>query len=369
MLLLAPVINTFFDKVVLRSGCLSNMRGRPFDRVPNSIELLPNPAEGLVHIGDRCNLAAMENDEELKSLIERHSLGNRTATTIPRVGLMRAERTTEPTAGMTEPIMCLVLQGAKSITCGENILHYGTGSYFVASIEVPVFGRISEARHQKPFLGVAFNFDPRQIADLVIEMPDVDDQEFLCGLGVSPSDPELEGAFLRMLRLLDRPNEISVMVPLIEREILFRLLQGPQGAKLRQIAQVDGRQSQVRRTLAWIRENYTEPFKVEDLARMAGMSVSVFHRHFKTATTMTPIQYQKRFRLHEARRRLLETPGDAARVAFAVGYESASQFSREYARLFGLPPARDASRLRAKVAAQPASDASDNAETHFQLTS
>lgn len=306
--------------------------------------------------------------EELTSLIKRHSRGSRTATAIPRVGLMRAEHTTEPTAGMTDVIMCLVLQGAKSVTCGENILHYGAGSYFIASLEVPVFGRISEASRQTPFLGVSFNFDPRKIADLLLEMPDVDDPEFLCGLGVSPTDAGLEDAFLRMTRLLDRPNEISVMAPMIEREILFRLLQGPQGAKLRQIAQVDGRQSQVRRALAWIREHYTKAFKVEDLARMTGMSVSVFHRHFKAATTMTPIQYQKRYRLHEARRQLLDTPGDAARVAFSVGYESASQFSREYARLFGLPPARDANRIRAN-AAQSNSDASGKAVTRFEIAS
>ena len=294
----------------------------------------------------------MQNIDELKSLIEKHSRGPRTATAIPRVGLMRAVATTEPTAGMTEQIMCLVVQGAKSIECGDNLLEYEAGSYFVASIEVPVFGRISEATRLEPFLGISFHFDTRQIADLVLEMPGADDPEYLCGLGVSPTEPELQDAFLRLIRLLDRPHEISVLAPMIEREILFRLLQGAQGSKLRQIAQGDGRQSQVRRALGWIRENYTEPFKVEDLARLTGMSLSVFHRHFKVATGMTPIQYQKRYRLHEARRRLLDTPGDAAGVAFAVGYESASQFSREYARLFGLPPVRDALELRTKVAVQ-----------------
>jgi AraC-like DNA-binding protein len=344
------------------------MWGPRFSRVPYSLELLPNPAEGLVRGKDRCNLLGMEsNSEELKSLIKRHSHGSRTATAIPRVGLMLEERTTEPTAGMTDVIMCLVLQGAKAITCGENVLHYDVGSYFIASLEVPVVGRISEASQWSPFLGVSFSFDPRKIADLLIDMPAVDDPEFLCGLGVSPADPRLEEAFLRMLRLLDRPNEIPVMAPMIEREILFLLLQGPQGAKLRQIAQIDGRQSQVRRALAWIREHFTETFKVEDLARMTGMSVSVFHRHFKAATTMTPIQYQKRYRLHEARRQLLEAPGDAARVAFSVGYESASQFSREYARLFGLPPARDANRIRANAAAQLNPNTSEASAIHFDI--
>jgi AraC-like DNA-binding protein len=344
------------------------MRSRPAARVPDAIELLPNPAEGLARFGGRYNLTGMENvSEELKTLIDRHACGDKTITAIPRISLLRAEHATEPTAGMTELVMCLVLQGAKAITCGDNVLNYGVGSYFVASIEIPVFGRIAEASPRKPFLGVGFNFDSRKIADLLIDMPDVDDPEFLCGLGVSPTDQELEGAVLRMMRLLDRPNEIAVMAPMIEREILFRLLQGPQGSKMRQIAEIDGRQSQVRRALAWIRENFTEPFKVEDLAKMTGMSVSVFHRHFKAATTMTPIQYQKRFRLHEARRLLLDAPGDAARVAFAVGYESASQFSREYARLFGLPPARDASRLRAKVSAMTNSDAAEMNGSNFEF--
>lgn len=325
------------------------MRPRSGNGVPNSIEALPNSADGLARIENKHDLGRMQNTtDELKSLIQRHSRGHRTPTPIPRVGLMHAERTTEPTAGMTEAIMCLVLQGAKGIDCGQNVLRYGAGSYFIASIEVPVFGQISEATHEEPFLGVSFHFDPSQIADLVREMPDANDPEFLCGLGVSPSDPQLDDAFLRLLRLLDQPNEISIIAPLIEKEIVFRLLQGPQGSKLRQIAQVDGRQSRIRRTLDWIRKNYTEAFKVEDLAELAGMSVSVFHRHFKMATTMTPIQYQKRYRLHEARRRLLDATGDAASVAFSVGYESASQFSREYSRLFGLPPTRDVMRSKAR---------------------
>jgi AraC-like DNA-binding protein len=333
------------------------MKAKIRNGVPNPLEALPIRSDGLARVGWQHDLNRMINrSDELISLIEQHSRGHRTPTPIPRIGLMRADRTTEPTAGMTEAIMCLVLQGAKGIDCGENALRCGAGSYFIASIELPVFGQISEASTDKPFLGVSFHFDPRQIADLVLEMPSFDDPEFLCGLGVSPSDPQLDDAFLRILTLLDQPQEIAIMAPLIEREILFRLLQGPQGSKLRQIAQVDGRQSRIRRALDWIRQNYTEAFKVEELAHLAGMSVSVFHRHFKMATTMTPIQYQKRYRLHEARRRLLDTPGAAAGVAFAVGYESASQFSREYARLFGVSPARDATRLKTKVASGFAAD-------------
>lgn len=153
-------------------------------------------------------------------------------------------------------------------------------------------------------------------------------------------------AWLRMLRLIDRPNEAAVLAPMIEREILFRALQGPLGAVLRELARPEGRLVQIRRVTQWIREHYTEPFRVEPLAAMADMSVAAFYRHFKAVTTMTPIQYQKKLRLLKARWLLLFETQNASSIAFTVGYESASQFSREYARLFGFPPARDAARFR-----------------------
>jgi transcriptional regulator GlxA family with amidase domain len=155
-------------------------------------------------------------------------------------------------------------------------------------------------------------------------------------------------AWRRMLRLLDKPAEIPVLAPMLEREIAFRLLQGPQGEKLRQLALADGRLSRIRRATAWIRAHYNEPIDVSELAALSHMSNAAFHRHFKAATAMSPIQYQKQLRLLEARHLLIAQPGNAAQVAFTVGYESASQFSREYARQFGLPPARDAARLLAK---------------------
>jgi transcriptional regulator GlxA family with amidase domain len=153
-------------------------------------------------------------------------------------------------------------------------------------------------------------------------------------------------AWLRMLRLIDRPQEAAVLAPLIEREILFRALQGPLGGMLREMARPDGRLSHIRRAIHWIREHYTEAFRVEDIAAMADMSVAAFYRHFKAVTAMTPIQYQKRLRLLRARWLMLFEPRDAASIAFAVGYESASQFNREYARMFGLPPVRDAARFK-----------------------
>src|SRR3569623_995311 len=181
------------------------------------------------------------------------------------------------------------------------------------------------------------------------EMPGAPDGHS-AAFGVSPVTPELLDPWLRLLRLLDTPRDIPVLAPLAERELPHRLLLGLQGNVLRQIALASGRLSQIRQAIACIRQNFDRPLQIEDLAGLAGMSTASFHRHFKEATAMSPLQYQKTLRLHEARR-LLIADYAAARAACAVGYESASQFSREYARMFGSPPARDAIRLRQEAAA------------------
>lgn len=287
--------------------------------------------------------------DELKELLLRWASGGQTSTGISRVSMHRGEGRTGPLPGLYAPMVCLVLQGAKRVMIGDHVLHYEAGRYFIASVEVPAVGRVTEASKELPYLAISLTFDPAVIASLLLELPPVTEKPLTHGFAVSVADDELLGAWLRMMRLIERPAEIPVLAPLIEREILFRLLQGEQGAMLHQIAGADSRLSQIRRTLGWIRENYAEPFRVEEMAKLAGMSASVFHRHFKAVTAMTPIQYQKRIRLYEARRRLFAGPGDAAGVAFAVGYESASQFSREYARLFGAPPVRDAGRLRGNL--------------------
>jgi transcriptional regulator GlxA family with amidase domain len=188
--------------------------------------------------------------------------------------------------------------------------------------------------------------DPAVIAAMLTDLCETDYDGEGEAFAVSAAGPELIDAWLRMMRLVDRPQEAAMLAPMVEREILFRVLQGPQGDMLRQIARPDSRLSQVRRAIDWIRLHFAEPFRVEPLAAMAGMSVAAFYRHFRAVTAMTPIQYQKRLRLLKARRQLLFEPHNAASVAFSVGYESASQFSREYARLFGMPPVRDMARFR-----------------------
>ncbi|NWA26919.1 AraC family transcriptional regulator [Pseudomonas gingeri] len=287
--------------------------------------------------------------DELKHFVRQHARGQQTATGMSRLSIMMGETRTGRLPGLYDPMICLVLQGAKRVMIGDQVLEYGAGCYFIASAEVPASGEVIDASPQLPYLAVALGFDAEVIASLLLEMPVVGEKSLGRSFAVNVADNELIDAFGRMLRLMARPQEIAVLAPLLEREILFRLLMGPQGNMLRQIARADSRLSRVRRVLNWIRQHYVEGFRVEDLARIADMSPSALHRHFKAITAMTPIQYQKRIRLHEARRRLLAMPGDAAGVAFDVGYESASQFSREYARLFGVPPARDVRQRRAKA--------------------
>ncbi|MER8691252.1 AraC family transcriptional regulator [Mesorhizobium opportunistum] len=286
-----------------------------------------------------------ETLQELIAIAGRHAHGRRTKTAIPRVSIGRSEVATPPLPELCQPTALFVLQGTKTVLIGDRTLRYGAGSYFVYAVETPATSQLIEASSARPYVAVAFALDIELIATLIIDhKPALDGDSFV----TNRADDELLDAWRRMLRLLDRPAEIPVLAPMLEREIAFRLLQGPQGAKLRQHARADGRLSQIRRATAWIRSHYNEPIDVTELAELAHMSNASFHRHFKAATAMSPIQYQKQVRLLEARHLLIAESGNATRVAFAVGYESASQFSREYARHFGLPPSRDAARLLAK---------------------
>ncbi|CDX30880.1 Transcriptional regulator [Mesorhizobium sp. ORS 3359] len=282
--------------------------------------------------------------QELIAMAGRHARGRRTKTAIPRVTIGRSELPTPPLPELCQPTALLVLQGTKTVLIGDRTLAYSAGSYFVYAVEAPATSQLIEASSACPYMALAFAIDIELIAGLLIDhRPVIDGDNFV----TNTADDDLLDAWRRMLRLLDRPEEIPVLAPMLEREIAFRLLQGPQGEKLRQLAGADSRLSQIRRATAWIRSHYNQPIDVTQLAALSHMSNAAFHRHFKAATAMSPIQYQKQLRLLEARHLLIAQPGGAAHVAFTVGYESASQFSREYARQFGLPPARDAARLLA----------------------
>ena len=266
-------------------------------------------------------------------------------TPIPRVGLLRAEA---PSAGanvLYEPVVCFAAQGRKRLMVADRVFTYDAAHYLVVSVDLPVMAAITEASPEAPYLALRLGLDPALIAALLLEVPGADGPR-ASGIGIGRLEADLLDPVLRLMRLLDRPNDAAVLAPLIEREILYRLLCGPQGPMLRQIALADSRLSQIARAIAWIRENYHRPLRIDALASLTAMSPATLHRHFRAVTALSPLQYQKHVRLHEARRRMLAQEADAQRIGFAVGYDSPSQFSRRYARLFGAPPARDAARLR-----------------------
>jgi AraC-like DNA-binding protein len=247
---------------------------------------------------------------------------------------------TQPTAGLASPTFALVAQGRKRLALGEHVFEYGAGDYVIVSVDLPVTGHFVEASKHAPCLGVGLELRPELIASLLLDATEKP-RGAVRGLTVDHAPAELVDAMIRLLRLVHEPDDAPVLAPLVQREILWRLLRSPQGAAVREIGLADSSLSHVARVIGWIRKHYTEQFRIEDLASMAGMSTSAFHRHFRTVTELTPIQFQKKIRLHEARLRVMGLGEDVTSAGYAVGYDSPSQFSREYRREFGTPPSRD----------------------------
>ena len=250
--------------------------------------------------------------------------------------------------------MALIAQGAKRLAIGDRVFDYRPGQYLVASVDLPITGHYTHASADEPALGFGLILRPSAIASLLLDGTTPGRPARAApappGLGVADASPELLDAVVRMVRLLDSPRDRDVLAPMIEREILWRLINGPLGESVRQIGLADSSLTHVSRAVRWITEHYDEPFRVEDLARSCGMSTSAFHRNFHAVTALSPIQFQKQIRLQKSRLLLLTGADDVATVGYRVGYDSASQFSREYRRQFGLPPGRDAARLRADAA-------------------
>ncbi|MBM2617962.1 AraC family transcriptional regulator [Actinoplanes sp. LDG1-06] len=278
-------------------------------------------------------------------MLDRHARPEAT-TAIDGVLIGRAITAYENSASMSGTVLALIAQGAKTLALGERVFEYRAGQYLVASIDLPVTGHYTEA----PALGFGLVLDPAEIAEMLLQAPDGSLPPVTgapSAIAVSDAPAELVDAAVRMLRLLETPRDIPVMAPLIRREILWRLVTGEQGATVRQLGLADSSLAHVARSVRWIRDHYRESFRVEDVARLAGMSVSAFHRNFQSVTAMSPIQFQKQIRLQEARLMLATRPNDVTGVGHHVGYDSPSQFSREYRRQFGAPPSRDAARFRA----------------------
>ena len=288
----------------------------------------------------------MELLDELRELIMRHADGGIRRGILDGVGIAAVPRTTDPAASVLEPSLTIVAQGAKRTSLGDRDYDYTEGQYVVTSVDLPVNGFVLSASEEKPFVVMSVALRPGLIASLLLDTNSLARPTGFTGLVVSTAPPELLDPAVRLLRLLDHPADIAALAPGIEREIVWRLLTGEQAAIMRQIGLADGSLAHVSRAIRWLREHYAEPVLVEDLAEQAGMSSATFHRHFRAATSMTPIQFQKQLRLSEARRLLLTASDDVAGVGYTVGYGSASQFSREYRRWFGRPPALDARALR-----------------------
>jgi AraC-like DNA-binding protein len=286
--------------------------------------------------------------DEIRGIIEARARPD-LQTSITGLLLSKVE-TAEPDHSLTEPLLVVMAQGAKRLLLGDQVFEYRAGQCLVVTADLPVTGHFLDASPQAPSLGMGLMLRPAAIAPLLLEAPVGRWSRTTAGppaIATGQAGPELLDAVARMLRLLDHPTDIRVLAPLIEREILWRLLTGPHGGTVRQIGLADSGLSHVGRAIRWIRDNYAEPMRIEDLARLAGMSPSAFHRHFRAVTAMSPLQFQKRIRLQEARSLLVARAGDVSGVGHLVGYDSPTQFNREYRRLFGAPPGQDAARLRA----------------------
>lgn len=267
---------------------------------------------------------------------------------IPALSLRRFEAPTEPTSYMHEPSICLLAQGSKRVLLGEEAYVYDAHHYLITSVGLPVVAQVIEATKEKPYLGLMLKLDQRTITQLMVDsnLPSPRTREANRGMAVGAVSVPLLGAFQRLIDLLDEPEDIPILAPLIQREILYRLLVGDQGPRLRHIGAAGSQSQQIARAIDWLKDNFTRPLRVDDLAAHARMSTSTFHHHFRALTAMSPLQLQKRLRLHEARQLMLAEHLDASTAAFQVGYESPSQFNREYSRLFGAPPRRDITNLR-----------------------
>ena len=279
-----------------------------------------------------------------------------TETPIKGLRLIRASQPSTATHTVYEPSLCLIAQGNKQAALGNEIYRYDPAHYLVAAVDIPVIGQVMNATPEKPYLCFNLIFSPQDIQELLLAGNKAGAPGFPTrltpkrGLFVSAAKPPLLDVALRLLRLLDTPGDIPLLSPLLLREIIYRLLQDDQGDTLAQVALADSHAQQINRVINILKHNYHRNLRIEDLAREACMSSSSLHTHFKTITNMTPLQYQKHLRLQEARRLLFAEQLDAATASHRVGYESPSQFSREYNRLFGLSPLRDIARLRSSGA-------------------
>lgn len=289
---------------------------------------------------------------------DQEELAHRIARALPRDGTIepqpglhfrRHSGPTEPVHGFYEPAFCVIAQGSKAIMLGEDTFRYDPAHYMISTVELPMTGQVIVASPERPYLGFRLVLDPYVVTSVMVESGVVQprgDGGGVKSVDVSPLDANLLDATLRLVRLIDTPREYRVLAPLVIREIVYRLLTGAQGCRMRHLATFGGHAHRMVRAVEKIRQNFDKPLRIEDIARELAMSVSGFHAHFRAVTAMSPLQFQKQLRLQEARRLMLSENLDAAEAGYRVGYDDASHFSREYKRHFGEPPMRDVEQLR-----------------------
>jgi AraC-like DNA-binding protein len=298
---------------------------------------------------------AQASRDELAERIARAVPGDGTAEPLEGLRLRRASAPTELGHGTSYPSFCVIAQGSKETRLGDRRYRYDPAHYLVATTALPIASRVSEASEERPYLGLVLRLDPTLVGSVMVEAarPAPRGRAAVTAIAVSPLDAGLLDAVVRLVRLLDAPADARVLAPLIKREIVYRLLVGEQGDRVRQIAALGGETNRIAEAIDRVRNAFDRPLRIEDLARDLGMSVSGFHHHFKAVTAMSPLQFQKQLRLQEARRLMLGGDLDAASAGYRVGYGDPSHFTRDYKRLFGAPPMRDVERLRGAATPNP----------------
>lgn len=284
----------------------------------------------------------------LADQIARWTVGkNRFDGPIPGLALHRWEAPTAPTSYLLPPSLCLIGQGRKRLFLGEGAYVYDAHRFLMTAVDLPVVTQIIEASSDKPYLGLTLELDLRMVAQVMLGSDGVLARPSTDRLGVAVSQVSLRllDAFQRLIDLLDQPKDIAVLALLVQQEIIYHLLTSEQGPRLRHITSIDNHGYRIARAIDWLKNNFNQRLRIEDLANKAGLSTSAFHNHFRSVTAMSPLQFQKKMRLNEARRLMLTEHMEVATAAYEVGYESPSQFSREYSRQFGVPPMRDIKNL------------------------
>ncbi|WP_274008349.1 AraC family transcriptional regulator [Vibrio parahaemolyticus] len=287
--------------------------------------------------------------QKLAKLIDRWT-GNANQYDTPISGLRFSRWTTPtpPTSYTHNPSICLIAQGRKRVLLGEESFIYDANHFLISSVDLPIIANIIEASEEQPYLGLIMELDLTEISQLIAysELAFTQAKEAQKGIAVGELSESLLDAFVRLAELLDEGQNIKILAPIIKREIFYRLLMSEQGTRLHQIVTAGSHSHQIAKAIDWLKNNFVKPLSVGDLASYTGMSKSSFYTHFRSMTSMTPLQFQKKLRLSEARRLMLTENLDAMAATFKVGYESPSQFSREYSRLFGAPPSKDIKSLR-----------------------